>query len=225
MNLQSAASPLIVDIDLDQASSLDVGRGLLAFNWLAAAYAHRDWLGPWGDILEPRNEASLRLIRRASIVLLQRYGLRERYLRDLGRHGWLLQPHSVFRRITDTLGTAMLGGWVQRRLERSEVALQMRVLGAPRRQRALEFAHSLRALPFPPSANPWPVPLRGSGTLFRLGVSCLASLLDDPNSGARERFVLRFSHGLVTPLTLSIAQQDEALALVHAVLDEPEVAA
>jgi YOP proteins translocation protein K (YscK) len=213
-------SPYAVDIDLGEASVLDVGRGLLAFNWLPAAYSHRDWLGPWNEILEPRRAASLRLIRRASIVLLDRYDLRQRYLRDLGRHGWLLQPQTIIKRMADTLGTAMLGSWVQKRLERREVALQIKVLGSERRDLALEYSRSLRALPFP-DGGAWPISLTGSGTLFRLGVSCMAALLDDPYSGARERFTLRFSHGLLSPVRLSVAQQDEALALLHGVLDEP----
>jgi hypothetical protein len=216
----SSASVLDIDIDLGRDSALDVGRGLLAFNWLAAAYAHRDWLGPWSDILEPRSSASMRLMRRASVVLLDRYDLRQRYLRDLGRHGWLLQPQPVFKRMADALGTAMLGGWVQQRLERREVALQAKVLGPERRSRALSHAQSLRALPFPVGGS-WPVTLSGPATVFRLGVSCMSALLDDPQSGARERFILRFSHGLVTPLGLSVPQHDEALALLHGVLDEP----
>jgi hypothetical protein len=32
---------------------------------------------------------------------------------------------------------------------------------------------------------------------------------------------MRFSSGLITPLELTSAQQDEALAVIHAVLDEP----
>lgn len=204
--------------------SLDVGRRLMAFNWLTAGYAHRDWLGPWAEILEPRRSASLRLIRRASIVLLDRYDLRERYVRDIGGHAWLMQPHEQLVRMADVLGTAMLGGWVKSRLERQEVAQQFRVLGAERRQRALEYAQNLRALPFPGALGAWPVPLTGSAAIFRLGVSCMAALLDDARSGARERYTLRFAAGMVTPLVLSPTQRDEGLALIHTTLANLPVA-
>ena len=211
-----------LNVVLGRDSALDVGRGLLAFNWLPAAYAHRDWLGPWGELLEPRDTAGVRLVRKVSGVLLDRYALRERYVRDLGSHGWLLQPHVTIRRVATELGAAMLGGWVQRSLERREVALQLRVMGPVLRQRALEYAQHLRALPFGGSRGPtWGLPLTGQAGIFRLGLSCLSALLNDPGSGARERFTMRFSSGLITPLELTSAQQDEALAVIHAVLDEP----
>lgn len=219
----TAVSQLDLDIDLNRDSSLDVGRGLLAFNWLPAAYAHRDWLGPWGALLEPREAAGMRLVRRASGVLLDRYDLRDRYVRDLGRHGWLLQPHATIRRMGTELGIAMLGGWVQRSLERREVGLQLRVLGPALRQRALDQARHLRALPFAGDRGPtWGLTLTGQASLFRLGLSCLASLLNDPATGARERFALRFSPGLIVPLEVAAAQQDEALALIHAALDNAQ---
>jgi hypothetical protein len=217
------ASQLDLDVKLGREGSLDVGRGLLAFNWLPAAYAHRDWLGPWGALLEPREATGMRLVRRVSGVLLDRYALRDRYVRDLGRHAWLLQPHATIRRVSTELGTAMLGGWVQHTLERREVAQQVRVMGPARRQRALDQARHLRALPFAGDRGPtWGLSLTGQASLFRLGLSCLSSLLNDPSTGARERFVLRFSHGLILPLELSTVQQDEALALIHAVLDDPQ---
>ena len=192
----------------------------MAFNWWAAGYAHSDWLGPWADILEPRERVGVRLMRRASIVLLNRYNLRYRYVRDLGKHNWLLQPEPVLTRIANDLGVAMLGGWVQRRLERQEVALQIRVLGTERRKLALQHAQTLRALPFAPTAVGWSVPMTGPSSVIRLGLSCLAALLDDEQSGARERFTLRFGYGMVTPLILSPAQNDEALALIHSIVDE-----
>ncbi len=208
------------DVDTVDEKRLDVGRRLMAFNWWTAGYAHRDWLGPWADILEPRDRVGARMMRRASIVLLNRYDLRERYVRDLGKHNWLLQPEPVVVRIANDLGVAMLGGWVQRRMERAEVALQMRVLGVERRKQALQHAQTLRALPFAPDANGWPVPLTGSASYLRLGLSCLAALLDDESSGARERFTMRFGFGMVSDLWLSPAQRDEALALIHAAVDE-----
>jgi hypothetical protein len=201
------------------ATTLDVGRRLMAFNWMTAGYAHRDWLGPWADILEPRSQAGFRMVRRASIVLLNRYQLRERYVRDVGKHAWLLQPHNVLLQIANDLGTAMLGGWVLGRLERQEVAMQMRVLGPDGRKAALEKARSLRTLPFAPSRQGWPVPMTGPSTLMRLGLSCLAAVLDDETSGARERLTLRFPAGMIVPLQMSNPQRDEALALIHASID------
>lgn len=199
--------------------ALDVSRRLMAFNWMTAGYAHRDWLGPWADILEPRSRAGLRMVRRASIVLLERYQLRERYVRDIGSNGWLLQPHGVVTRIANEIGCAMLGGWVLHRLERTEVALQLRVLGAEGRKAALERAHSMRALPFAPTKAGWPVAPTGPTTLLRLGLSCMASLLDDEQSGARERLTMRFPSGLIVPITLDQKQRDEAIALIHTTAD------
>ncbi len=194
--------------------ALDLGRRLMAFNWLAAGYAHRDWLGPWADILEPRRLASLRLVRRASIVLLDRLNLRQRFVRELRDDAWVLEPRERIQRIATELGTAMLGGWVRNRIERTEVALQLRVLGGPARQRALDYAHRLSALPFP-LAGSWPLPLTGAATPLRLGVSCLAALLDSERSGARERFLLRFAADTTQQLLLSPRQRDEALSIIH----------
>jgi hypothetical protein len=205
-----------------QPVALDVGRRLMAFNWMTAGYAHRDWLGPWADIMEPRPQAGLRMVRRVSVVLLNRYDLRERYIRDVGEHGWLLQPHSVLVRAANELGTAMLGGWVMRRLERTEVALQLKVLGAEGRKTAMEHARTLRALPFAPDKQGWPVTPTGQATLLRLGLSCLAAVLNDHSTGARERLTLRFPSGLIVPLALSEPQRDEALALIHSAVDGVE---
>jgi hypothetical protein len=207
-------------------TTLDVSRRLMAFNWMTAAYAHRDWLGPWADILEPRQQAGVRMMRRASIMLLNRYQLRERYVRDIGKHAWLLQPHAVLMRIATDLGVAMLGGWVMHRLERQEVALQVKVLGVDGRKTALAHAKTLRALPFAqgsaagsaPGRGAWPVAPTGSATTLRLGLSALAAVLDDESTGARERLTLRFPAGMITPLELTQAQRDEALALIHSCL-------
>jgi YOP proteins translocation protein K (YscK) len=202
------------------STTLDVSRRLMAFNWMTAAYAHRDWLGPWADILEPRQQAGLRMMRRASIVLLNRYALQDRYVRDIGQHGWLLQPHPVLMRIATDLGVAMLGGWVMHRLERQEVALQVKVLGLEGRKAALAHAKTLRALPFAPGKGSWPVAPTGAATTLRLGLSALAAVLDDESTGARERLTLRFPAGMITPLVLTQAQRDEALALIHGSLAE-----
>jgi YOP proteins translocation protein K (YscK) len=199
--------------------ALDVSRRLMAFNWMTAGYAHRDWLGPWADILEPRSKAGVRMVRRASIVLLDRYQLRERYVRDIGSNGWLLQSHGAVTQIANEIGTAMLGGWVLHRLERHEVALQVRVLGAEGRKAALARAHSMRALPFAPTKAGWPVAPTGPTTLLRLGLSCMAALLDDEQSGARERLTMRFPSGLIVPITLTQKQRDEAIALIHTTAD------
>jgi YOP proteins translocation protein K (YscK) len=202
-----------------EPAALDVSRRLMAFNWMPAGYAHRDWLGPWADILEPRSSAGPRVVRRASIVLLNRYQLRERYIRDLGTDGWLLQSYNALTRLAGEIGTAMLGGWVLRRLERKEVALQLKVLGAEGRAAALERAHTMRALPFAPVKAGWPVAPTGPTAKLRLGLSCMATLLDDEASGARERLTLRFPFGLIVPIVLTQPQRDEAVALIHGASD------
>lgn len=197
-----------------EALALDVGRRLMAFNWLAAGYAHRDWLGPWSGILEPRERASLRLVRRASIVLLDRLGLRDRYVRELSDNAWIVDPHDRIKRIALELGTAMLGGWVRNQLERTQVALQLRVLGSAGRKRALDYAGRFSALPFPLSGA-WPIAPSGASTAHRLGVSCLAALLESESTGARERFLLRFPADMACTLLLSPRQRDEAFSIIY----------
>jgi hypothetical protein len=195
------------------ATEVDVGRRLMAFNWLTAGYAHRDWLGPWADLLDSRSRPSLRLLRRVSVMLLERHDLIHRFVRDPGRHAWLLEPHSRLVRMAEALGTAMLGGWVRGSLQRQEVALQNKVLGPQRRARSLQWAHTLKALPYPGGGG-WAVPLTGQAAVVRLGVSCLVAL-PEAGSGAAERTAMRFPLGTVAPLRLSDAQRDEALALLH----------
>ena len=195
--------------------ALDLSRRLMAFNWLTAAYAHRDWLGAWATILEPREKASLRLVRRASISLLDRLGLRERFIRELRDDAWVIDPHDRIKRIATALGTAMLGGWVRNRIDREQVALQVRVLGSTGRQQALERANTLAALPFP-LAGAWPLALTGATVPLRLGISCLAALLESEKSGARERFLLRFPADMSCELLLSPRQRDEALSIIYA---------
>ena len=209
----------------ESASPVDVGRQLMTFNWLVASYAHRDWLGPWADLLEPRARAGLRLVRRASAVMLERHDLQQRYVRELGRDTWLLAPYARLLRMAEVLGTAMLGGWVRQRVERQQVAQQLKVLGPQRRDQALQWAQTLKALPFPDEAAGWPLPLSGTAAVFRLGASALVSLPHEARSGAGERTAMRFPYGAVVPLPLRPAQLDEALALVHGVLDEPQAAA
>ena len=53
----------------------------------------------------------------------------------------------------------------------------------------------------------------------------LVALPAEAHSGAGERTAMRFPYGAVVPLLLGPAQLDEALALVHGVLAEPEPAA
>ncbi len=197
---------------------VDVGRRLMAFNWLTAGYAHRDWLGPWADLLDPRTHPSLRLLRRVSVVLLERHDLMNRFVRDPGRHTWLLEPQSRLVRMAEVLGTAMLGGWVRGSLQRQEVALQNKVLGPQRRTQSLRWAQTLKALPYP-GREGWPVPLTGSAAVSRLGVSCLVAL-PETGSGAAERTAMRFPLGTVVPLQLNEAQRDEALALLYGVSEE-----
>jgi YOP proteins translocation protein K (YscK) len=198
---------------------LDVGRQMMAFNWLPAAYAHADWLGPWAELLRERNRVSTRILQRASVALIDRYDLRTRYVRDAGANHWLLQSHLTVMAIANAVGTAMLGGWVRGRLERREVEQQQKVLGTAGRQGALRYAHELNSLPFAPSSGGWPVELTSPESLVKLGISCMVALLTDPADGARERFTLRFSHGYITPLELTMRQRDEATSLIHNVED------
>ncbi len=219
-----AAAP-VADSASPRAPVGDLGRQLMSFNWLVAGYAHPAWLGPWAELLVPRERASPRLLRRASFALLAQHGLQQRHVRDLGRHTWLLEPYARLLRMAEVLGTAMLGGWVRQRLERQQVAQQLQVLGPLRREQALQWAQTLKALPFPAAATGWPVPLTGPSAVYRLGASALVALPAEAHSGAGERTAMRFPYGAVVPLLLGPAQLDEALALVHGVLAEPEPAA
>ena len=204
---------------------LDVGRRMMAFNWLPAAYAHADWLGPWAELLRERDAVSTRILQRASVALIDRYDLRVRYVRDAGANHWLMHSHLTVTAIANALGTAMLGGWVRGRLERREVEQQQAVLGTAGRQDALRYSHEFQALPFPKTSSGWPVPLSSPESVVKLGLSCLVSLLTDSTDGARERFTLRFAHGHVTPLTLTTRQREEAATLIDAVESAPTLAA
>jgi hypothetical protein len=210
---------------------IDAGRHMMAFNWLPAAYAHADWLGHWNDVLQPREATSLRVLQRVSTVLLDRYGLRHRHLRDVGAHDWLLASHDAVTRLARELGTAMLGGWVRSRLERQEVGQQTLVLGAEGRRRALAHALLLRALPTSPHSAPptdtmphgpaaWGQTVMDTHTVVRLGLSGMAALLDDRSTGARERFTLRFASGVISPLTLDAQRRDEAQQVIAAAQNE-----
>jgi hypothetical protein len=200
---------------------IDVGRHMMAFNWLPAAYAHADWLGRWNEVLQPREATSLRVLQRISTALLDRYGLRQRHVRDVGAHDWLLASHDTVTRLARELGTAMLGGWVRTRLERQEVAQQALVLGAEGRRSALAHALLLRALPLPPLGGAalhgplaWGQTVIDTHTAVRLGLSGMAALLDDRSTGARERFTLRFASGVISPLTLDAQRRDEAQQVI-----------
>lgn len=214
-------------------AALEQASRAMVFNWLPAAHAHRDWLGPWADLLEPRDRASMALLRRASQVLLDRHGLRQRYLLASTVHAWLLEPEPVIQLVAQELGVAMLGGWVRHSLERTEVAQQLLVLGPTGRAQALAHTTALQALPYPTgkaalgALNPsrWPIVLSGPAVVLDLGVSCLAALLSDESSGARERFVMRFAQGMVVPLELNAAQRHEAQDLIQGVLLRGEVVA
>lgn len=205
---------------------LDLDAGLMVFNWLPGLYAHRDWLGPWGPLLEPRERAGRRIVQGASRMLIDKHGLQGRHLRELGRHAWLLVRNDVLRRIAERLGTAMLGGWVRNRLERQAVRLQLQVLGEAGRRQALADAGTLRALPFfNLEPGTWPPAQDPARTCMLLGTCCLATLLDDPDSGALQRFLLRFPLAAVTPLALSAPQREEAHQLIDSVLAESQGAA
>lgn len=205
----------------------DASRRMMAFNWLPAAYAHADWLAPWALLVQQRDALSFRVLQRLSMSLLDRYGLRHRYLRDVGDHDWILASHDDLTRIARELGTAMLGGWVRLRLERQHVSAQTLVLGAQGRRQALQYALVLRALLLPLHGNTaadrsaasqgpqaWGLQGLDGHTTVRLGLSCMAALLDDRSTGARERFILRFANGVISPIALDAAQRREALQLI-----------
>jgi hypothetical protein len=196
-------------------AALDQQGRLVAFNWLVAAYAHPDWLGPWATLLEPRGQVEMRLLRRASLALLERHNLQQRYARNVDAHPWLLWAVQPVQSLARTLGVAMLGGWVRTRLEREQVAQQLRILDAEQRAEAMRHAATLQALPYPTGDDGWPLSRPEPSAVVDLGVSCLAALLSDASSGSLERFSMRFPRGTVVPLALTHAQRDEALGLIR----------
>lgn len=218
-----SASP-DVDKSVHKEAIVDVSSAMLAFNWLPAAYAHREWLGVWADVLERRDSTNMWVIQSASHALLEEYGLQNRFLRDLGHSAWVIQPMEALNALADALGIVMLGGWVRLRLERTAVAHQLRVLGADRRAQALAHASTMLHLPYAheqmghdsiSGGFTWGVPLEGSSCVTRLGLCCLAALLQESSSGARERFAFRFARGMLVPLDLNARQVDEAMAVIH----------
>jgi len=187
----------------------------MAFNWLVAAYAHPDWLGTWARLLEPRDGVSVRLLRRASAALLESHDLTQRYLKQAEEHAWLLVPTASIQPVAQALCVAMLGGWVRNGLEREQVMQQLQVLGPEQRAVAMNHAASLQALPYPETDDGWPMNRFEPSSVLGLGVSCMAVLLTDHDSGSRERFVMRFAKHLIVPLGLNAAQRAEALGLVR----------
>ncbi len=198
------------------AQALDQAGRLMLFNWLLAAYAHPDWLGPWAELLAPSDNADMRLLRRASLALLARHDLQERFLRkaDVEAHPWLLVSAKRLQPVAQELGVAMLGGWVRTRLEREHVAQQRLVLDTQQRRAAMHHAASLRALPYAEGSG-WPLSRLEPGAVPELGLSCMAALLDDPHSGARERFTMQFARGVIVPLALNEVQRREATTLIQ----------
>lgn len=199
---------------------LELAGHLMVFNWLLAAYAHADWLGPWAELLAPRDAAGMRLLRRASLALLARHDLQERFLQaaDIEAHPWLLMSPQQIQPVAQELGVAMLGGWVRTRLEREQVAQQRQVLNAEQRATAMRHAAALRGLPYANEAG-WPLSRLEPDAVAELGVSCMAALLDNPRSGARERFTMQFARGMVVPLALSNLQRQEATNLIASQLE------
>ncbi len=197
------------------AHALEQAGQLMAFNWLVAAHAHAEWLGPWAPLLEPRDQVDVRLLRRASLTLLARHGLRDRYLPRVGEYGWLLVPPEALYPVAHELGVAMLGGWIRNSLERTQVAQQLRLLAPSERSTAMTYANTLKALPYAPKGKRWRLARLEPSAVFELGVACLAALLTDERTGSKLRFLMRFAPGVVRPLTLTPAQRDEALALVN----------
>jgi len=186
----------------------------MAFNWSPAGYAHSDWLGSWAPLLEPREKADMRLLRHASMDLLGRHGLRQRYMRSSGELAWLLLPPARLEPVARELAVAMLGGWVRNGLTREEVAQQLHVLGPDGRAAAMRYAASLQALPYPADGVRWPMTSPEPASVVELGWSCMAALLTDEETGARARFLMRFPRGVVAPLELNDPQRSEALHLI-----------
>ncbi len=197
------------------AAALDWNSELMQFNWSVAAYAHHDWLGSWAQVLEPRDKASMRLLRRASMDVLDRHGLRDRHLRSADPHPWLLLPPKLLEPLARELAVAMLGGWVRNGLTREEVALQLHTLGPDGRAAAMNYAVSLQALPYPADGIRWPMTSLEPTSVVELGLCCMAALLTDESTGERERFLMRFPRGFITRLDLDEAQRSEALDLIH----------
>jgi len=196
------------------APALEQNSRLMAFNWSIATYAHRDWLGSWAPLLEPRDKADMRLLRRASMDLLDRHGLRQRYLRSDDARGWVLLPLTRLEPVARELAVAMLGGWVRNGLTREDVAQQLHVLGPEGRAAAMRYAGALQALPYPADGIRWPMASLQPASVIDLGWSCMAALLPEVETGARERFLMRFPQDFAPPLELDDAQRREALNLV-----------
>jgi hypothetical protein len=189
---------------------------LMSFNWMVACYAHADWLGSWAVAQAACGQTGLRVWRQASLALLKRHGLMQRYLSTVGSNAWLFLAPAGLQSVAQRLGVAMLGGWVRNTVEHDVVALQLNMLGALQRQVAMADALSLNALPFSCAGQGWPLKSTDPDGLVALGFSCLAGLLKPNTNGAHERFLMRFAKNSVAPLPLSTAQKAEALNLIQA---------
>jgi hypothetical protein len=204
---------------------------LMAFNWLPAAYAHADWLGPWARLLESgahvaapagaltgahtSARASDRLLQRASAALLERQDLTRCWLRPADEPAWLGRPMDM-PALAQALGIAMLGGWVRNGLEREDVARQRCALTSEQRAQALVHADTLRALPYPCSRQGarWRLARFDPPAVIGLGASCMAALLSEAD-GSRQRFVMHFAAGALSSIDLEARQRDEAETLLR----------
>ena len=195
--------------------ALEQAARLMRFNWLVAADAHGDSLSPWGPLFQSGGHDDIRLLRRVSWSLLERHHLTTRYLHSTDDLAWLLLPLDVLKQVAQTLGVAMLGGWVRNGLAREQVSRQLKVLGPTQRLAAMSYAGSLAALPYSTSGAGWPLSSDRPGAVVELGVSCMAALLGDEGRGARRRFLMRFPEGFAVPIWLSDPQRLEALALIR----------
>jgi hypothetical protein len=193
---------------------------VMRFNWCVAAHAHPDWREPWQTPNAPTvasSRPSMRMLQRMSRAMLIRENLMRRHLDPAHPHSpWLVLSRTQLRPLAHTLGLAMLGGWVRNSLEREQVAQQLQVLGPQGRASALQYAHTLSALPFSQNGQGWPLSALAPAAVEQLGLACLAALLAHDAQGCQTRFLMRFAANSIAPITLSTLQRSEACALISA---------
>jgi hypothetical protein len=196
-------------------TAVQIEAQLMKFNWLPASYAHSDWLGEWAETLKPPHKRSHRLLRHVSKVLLEHNQLLTRYLKKTGETDWLLLPNNVLKPIAQALGIAMLGGWVRNGLSNQQVQQQLRVLTNAQRMAAIRYANELKALPYSNSGQGWLIDELKPSSLSKLGVGCMAALLEDEQTGAKTRFLMHFRQNFMRHVELNEAQRQEAKLLIH----------
>jgi hypothetical protein len=194
--------------------TMDAGDGfsMLDWSWLPALYAHPSRWGVLATARPARPARGQRIVLRVSAALIEAEGLGTRSAPDAPR--WLRLAPAPFMALAERLGQLMLAERLRQALDRRTVLSAIELLGAAAREQAYDDARhwpGLAAVVDP--AEPMPA---DHEALAALGGGVLAALLESGRSGQRERLLLRFAAGAVTPRRLAEPARADAARFLAA---------